>query len=190
VVSKKTFYRVDTAIFKVLWSWAKRRHPKTPRRWVADKSFATRNGRAWTFVGTSVDQKGKPHELTLVRAGHVGGWTDLDTPIKRHVKIKGAANPYDPGWEIYFEERLGVKMAHQLKDRRQLLHLWQQQNGLCPVCHQKISRLTEWHNHHIVWRSHGGSDTADNRVLLHPNCHRQVHSQSLDVVPPRSPQRV
>jgi RNA-directed DNA polymerase len=182
VVSKKAFYRVDTAIFKVLGSWAKRRHPKKPRRWVADKYFATRNGRAWTFVGTSVDQKGKPHELTLVRAG--------DTPIKRHVKIKGAANPYDPGWELYFEERLGVKMAHQLKGRRQLLHLWQQQNGLCPGCHQKITRLTGWHNHHIVWRTHGGSDTADNRVLLHPNCHRQVHSQALDVASPRSPQSV
>lgn len=182
VVSKKTFYRVDTAIFKVLWSWAKRRHPKKPRRWVADKYFATRNGRAWTFVGTSVDQRGKPYEVTLVRAG--------DTPIKRHVKIKGVANPYDPEWEIYFEERLGVKMAHQLKGRRQLLHLWQQQDGLCPVCHQKITRLTGWHNHPIVWRTHGGSDTADNRVLLHPNCHRQVHSQSLGVAPPRSPQSV
>jgi RNA-directed DNA polymerase len=182
VVSKKTFYRVDTAIFKALWSWAKRRHPKKPRRWVADKYFATRNGRAWTFVGTSVDSKGKPDELTLVRAG--------DTPIKRHVKIKGAANPYDPEWEMYFEKRLGVKMAHQLRGRRQLLHLWQQQNGLCPVCHQKITRLTGWHNHHLVWRTHGGSDTADNRVLLHPNCHRQVHNQSLDVAPPRSPKSV
>lgn len=92
VMSKKTFYHVDTAIFKALWSWAKRRHPKKPRRWVADKYFATRNGRAWTFVGTSVDKKGKPYELTLVRAG--------DTPIKRHVKVKGAANPYDPQWEM------------------------------------------------------------------------------------------
>jgi RNA-directed DNA polymerase len=27
-------------------------------------------------------------------------------------------------------------------------------------------RLSGWHNHHIVWRSHGGSDTADNRSGL------------------------
>jgi RNA-directed DNA polymerase len=182
VVSKATFYQVDTAIFKSLWSWAKRRHPKKPRRWVADKYFQPRNGRTWTFVGTRVDKKGKPYEVTLTRAG--------DTPIKRHVKVKGAANPYDPQWEVYFEERMGVKMTHQLRGRRQLLYLWQQQNGLCPVCHQNITRLTGWHNHHIVWRTYGGSDTADNRVLLHPNCHRQVHSQSLDVVSPRSQQGV
>jgi RNA-directed DNA polymerase len=182
VVSKKTFHQVDTAIFNVLWAWAKRRHPNKPRRWVVDKYFQPRHGRTWTFVGTRVDRKGKPYELTLVRAG--------DTPIKRHVKVKGAANPYDPQWEVYFEKRLGVKMAHQLRGRRQLLYLWQQQDGLCPVCRQNITRLTGWHNHHIVWRIYGGSDTAENRVLLHPNCHRQVHSQSLDVALPRSPESV
>ena len=178
VVSKATFYHVDSAIFKVLWWWAKRRHPKKSGRWVRKKYFRTRNGRHWTFVGTRVGKGGKPYELTLYRAG--------DVPIKRHVKIKGAANPYDPAWEVYFEERLRVKMTHNLKGRRQLLYLWKQQDGLCPVCHQKITRLTGWHSHHIVWRTHGGSDTAANRVLLHPNCHRQVHSQALDVARPRS----
>jgi RNA-directed DNA polymerase len=182
VVSKTTFFHVDTAIFKVLWSWATRRHPKKPGRWIATKYFRTRNGRHWTFVGTRVGKGGQPHELTLCRAG--------DVPIKRHVKIKGTANPYDPQWEVYFEERLRVKMTHDLKGRRQLLYLWKQQDGLCPVCHQKITKLTGWHNHHIVWRTYGGSDRAANRVLLHPNCHRQVHSHTLDVARPRSPSSV
>lgn len=178
VVSKVTFINVDTAIFKTLWSWATRRHPKKSGRWVAAKYFRTRNGRRWTFVGTRVGEHGHVHELTLCRAG--------DVPIQRHVKIAGVANPYDPQWEGYFEERLRVKMTHDLKGRRQLLYLWKQQHGLCPVCHQKITRLTGWHNHHLVWRTHGGSDTAANRVLLHPNCHRQVHCQALDMAPPRS----
>jgi len=30
----------------------------------------------------------------------------MDVKIKRHIKIKGLANPYDPEWEIYFERRL------------------------------------------------------------------------------------
>jgi len=178
VVSKVTFIKVDTAIFKALWSWATRRHPQKSGRWIAEKYFRTRNGRQWTFVGTRVGKQGQVHELTLCRAG--------DVPIQRHVKIKGRANPYDPQWEVYFEERLRVKMTHTLEGRRQLLYLWKQQAGLCPVCHQKITRLTGWHNHHLVWRTHGGSDTADNRVLLHPNCHRQVHSRELDVAQPRS----
>ena len=76
-------------------------------------------------------------------------------------------------------------MAGHLPGRRKLLHLWKEQGGICPVCTQKITTLTGWHNHHIVWRSKGGSDGADNRVLLHPTCHRQVHSQGIPVVKPR-----
>ena len=30
------------------------------------------------------------------------------TPIKRHVKVQGEANPYDPTYEAYFEERGGL----------------------------------------------------------------------------------
>jgi RNA-directed DNA polymerase len=182
VVSKATFIKVDTAICKNRWSWATRRPPKKSGRWVAKKYFRTRPGRQWTFVGTDASQQGQSHELALLRAG--------DVPIQRHVKVKGTANPYDPQWEVYFEERLGVKMAHTLKGRWQLLYLWKHQHGLCPLCHQKSTRLTGWHNHHVIWRTYGGRDTTENRVLLHPNCHRQVHSQPLDVAPSRSARSV
>jgi RNA-directed DNA polymerase len=82
-----------------------------------------------------------------------------------------------------------VKMAATLRGRRSLLYLWREQDGLCPVCQQPITQLTGWHNHHLVWRSNGGADGAANRVLLHPNCHRQVHSQGLHVAKPRPPKR-
>jgi RNA-directed DNA polymerase len=86
---------------------------------------------------------------------------------------------------MYFEKRLGVKMKDNLSGRRKLLYPWKEQNGICPVCNQKITELTGWHNHHIVWRSKGGSDKAENRVLLHPNCHRQVHNRGITVGKPR-----
>jgi len=105
--------------------------------------------------------------------------------IKRHVQIRDGANPYDPSWEVYFEERLGVKMERTLLGRNRLRHLWIEQDGLCPLCRQKITTVTRWHAHHVVWRSKGGQDGAENRVLLHPICHRQVHSQGLTVVKPR-----
>ncbi len=176
VVSKVTFARVDHAVFQLMWRWAKRRHPTKSPRWIKETYFTTFKGRDWVFYGTTAD-KGETLEHRLIRIA--------DVPIKRHTKIKGDANPYDPAWEVYFETRLGVKMADDLKGRRALLALWKEQNGLCPVCAQRITTLTGWHNHHIVWRTHGGSDNADNRVLLHPTCHRQVHSQRLDVVKPR-----
>lgn len=171
--SKRTMHKVDNAIYHAVWRWAKRRHPHKSRRWIARKYYTTRGNRHWVFHGSTVDASGKVRVQYLHQAA--------DTPIRRHTKIKAAANPYDPAWEVYFEERLGVQMEANLRGRRRLLYLWQAQQGLCPVCQQKITKLTGWHNHHIVQRSLGGSDHADNRVLLHPTCHRHVHSQGVPV---------
>ncbi|CAG0935623.1 Group II intron-encoded protein LtrA [Thermoflexales bacterium] len=177
ISSKRTFAKVDHLIFSALWQWAQRRHPKKSKRWIKDKYFKTVGGQHWVFQGQIIGKAGQRQTVQLIDAA--------STPIRRHTKLKGEANPYDPQWEIYFEERLGVNMANDLRGRRQLLYLWKEQDGICPVCGQKITRLTGWHNHHIVWRIRGGRNQAENRVLLHPNCHHQVHSQGLEVVKPR-----
>jgi RNA-directed DNA polymerase len=52
--------------------------------------------------------------------------------IRRHVKIRAAANPYDPKWEMYFEERAQPEMKRALSGR--LWKLWSRQDGRCPVC--------------------------------------------------------
>jgi RNA-directed DNA polymerase len=172
VVSKKVFNDVDHAIFDLLWQWARRRHRNKSAGWVKKKYYRASGGYSWVFHGEANGE-----DQCLTRAVKVA--------IVRHVKVKGEANPYDPAWEVYFEKRLGVKMADTLQGRRQLLHLWQEQGGICPVCNQKITELTGWHNHHVTWRSLGGPDTAGNRVLLHPNCHRQVHNLNISVSKPR-----
>jgi RNA-directed DNA polymerase len=173
VSSKQTFATVDHLLFRALWQWAKRRHPIKPRRWIKDKYFRVIGMRHWVFCGDRHDSTGRFYRIELFSAASV--------PISRHTKIKGAANPFDPAWEVYLEHRLGVAMAGNLEGRRKLLNLWREQQGRCPVCRQAITQLTGWHNHHLQWRSHGGSDRAANRVLLHPTCHQQVHSQGLPV---------
>jgi RNA-directed DNA polymerase len=160
-----------------LWRWAKRRHSTNSRQWIYDKYFQKVSERKWVFFGEAKDSEGKSQTIRLFHA--------FKTPIRRHVKVRDAANAYDPAWEVYFEARLGVKMSNTLRGRRKLSALWREQNGICPLCQQKITRLTGWHNHHIVERVHGGEDCAQNRVLLHPECHRQLHSQRLSVVKPR-----
>jgi RNA-directed DNA polymerase len=177
VASKQTFVQVSHAIFQSLWHWAQRRHPHKSRCWIKGKYFTTIGGDRWVFHGAVKDKEGETRTVYLLKASKV--------PIKRHIKIKGEANPYDPAWEEYFERRLDVKMDATLEGRRQLLSLYKQQEGICPICHQEITEITEWHRHHIIWRSNGGRDTAENLVLLHPECHRQVHSRKLEVVKPR-----
>ena len=175
--SKRTFTTVDHQIFTLLWQWARRRHPHKSHHWIRDKYFRSEGENNWVFFGHVRGSNGTPRDVRLFRASSV--------PIRRHTKIKGEANPYDPQWEPYFEARQGVRMAHNLKGRRQLLRLWKEQNGRCAVCHQRMTQLSGWHSHHIVWRTHGGPDHSENRVLLHPNCHAQVHSQGLTGVKPR-----
>src|SRR5260370_27947838 len=177
VGSLETFSKVDHAIFCTLWQWAKRRHPKKASKWIKKKYFTSIEGRNWVFHGEILGQKGALQPLRLFKAKSIA--------IERHVKIQSAANPYDPAWETYFEKRLDVKMAHNLKGKRQLLHLWKQQGGLCPLCNRKITTLTGWQSHHIIWRSSGGRDKADNRVLLHPECHERHHRKGLTVSNPR-----
>ena len=176
-VSKQTFNKVDQAIFWALWQWARRRHPNKPKQWVRKKYFQSMQDRNWVFTGHITDKEGSVQQRWLFSAAYM--------PIKRHTKIKAEANPYDPAWETYFEERLGVKMANTLLGRRKILLLWKQQDGFCPVCQQKITKATGWTNHHIVGKSKGGKDGVENCVLLHPNCHQQVHSQKIEVGKPR-----
>ncbi len=172
VVSADVFHDVDDAIYRTLRWWMKRRHPKKSNTWITKKYFKTVEGTNWVFYGEVEGQ-----EYHLAETARV--------PIKRHAKVKSEANPYDPAWESYYEQRLDVHMADTLKGKRWLFHLWNEQNGLCPLCQQKITKLTGWHSHHVAWRSKGGPDTAENRVLLHPNCHQQLHSQGLHVEKPR-----
>ena len=89
------------------------------------------------------------------------------TPInKKYPKIKGDCTPYDPAWELYLEERLGVKMEKSLQGKRRWTFLWKEQGGICPICSQPITQVTGWHNHHIVYKTLGGTDGVENRVLI------------------------
>lgn len=177
VVAKVAFNTVDSVIYKCLWSWAKRRHPRKSRMWISKKYFSTVGGDNWVFTG---EIKGRDGEIKTVRLMNAAS-----VKIERHTKINVEANPYAPEWETYFERRLDVQMEADLKGYKKLLRLWNEQNGLCPVCDEKITKLTGWHSHPVIYRVHGGTNQNSNLVLIHPNCHKQVHSQGLEVVKPR-----
>jgi RNA-directed DNA polymerase len=177
VVSKRTFGCVDHTIFSSLWQWVRRRHPNKSPRWVKSKYFDRRGHRDWSFFGETCDDEGRPSKLWLFHA--------KSTPIKRHVKVKGEANPYDPTYETYFEEREGAHMLETFRGTRTLRYLWHEQRGFCTQCNTKITRITGWRLHYCVRRVMGGSTGATNCVLLHPECHDRVHRQRISVSKPR-----
>jgi RNA-directed DNA polymerase len=168
VVSSRIFSSVDRSIFYNLWQWARGRHQKKPSHWLKKKYFEQRGTRDWCFFGETCDDQGQLQKVWLYHA--------RSTPIRRHVKVKGEANPYDPAFETYFEEREGSHMRETFRGTRTLRYIWNEQRGLCTVCKLPITRTTGWRLHHCVPLVQGGSKSAENRVLLHPECHDKVHA--------------
>jgi RNA-directed DNA polymerase len=167
-VAKETFSKVDHLIWRRLWRWACRRHPNKSKAWIKKRYFHAEGTRNWVFGAKVTGVDGKKKLVKLVQAS--------DTPIRRHIKIKSGANPFDPAWEPYFEQRLGLTMKNSLKGRERLLRLWQAQKQRCPNCGQLITKETGWNLHHILPKAEGGTDNQANLMLLHPNCHRQIHN--------------
>jgi RNA-directed DNA polymerase len=169
-VSKRTFSIVDHRIFQKLMRWCRRRHPQKSRKWIKKRYFQRKDGRDWVFTGTIRDSTGSVRPIRLMRAAGV--------KVLRWTKIRSAANPYDPEWELYLEERSAWKLTHTLTGRGRIDYLWKEQGGRCVMCGQILQAEEQpWHIHHRIWRSRGGDERYDNLELLHAHCHRQIHSK-------------
>ena len=77
VVSKETFSKLDNTVWNMLWKWAKRRHPKKSKSWVASRYWHSEGTRNWVFST-------KKNKLKLLS----------DTKIVRHIRLKLDRNPY------------------------------------------------------------------------------------------------
>ena len=93
IVSRKIYESLDHYIFKLLWKWARRRHPNKGRKWVAKKYFLTSRSKKWVIAAKT--KKGT----------WINQYLASSTQIRRHILIKGKANPYDEEWYSYFEKR-------------------------------------------------------------------------------------
>lgn len=111
VVAKRTFSYVDDSVFKAIWLWAKKRHPTKTSSWVKKRYFRSRRMRNWIFSARVSDKRGT-YNLDIVLA--------VDTPIRRHIKVRAEANPYDPKYREYYQWRESKRKYRRAKS-----------NGLC-----------------------------------------------------------
>lgn len=104
--AKKTFNYASHRIFQTLWRWAKRRHPEKSAKWVRQKYFHTKRHRNWVFHSKIKDKSGKESVLDLIEIAK--------TPIRRHIKFRGDATPYDPAYAEYIAQRLERRKSNKL----------------------------------------------------------------------------
>jgi len=149
-VAKRVFTEVDMWIFERLTWWARRRHPHKSWDWRYRRYWRKQKGRVSFSDGDS----------TLVR--------HEDTPIKRHIKVRGDKSPYDGDWP-YWMQRLGRDPTKPIRVTR----LFKRQEGRCVWCGSRFTAED------IVEVHHRDENRSNNRyknlVLLHGHCHDQIH---------------
>ncbi len=101
VVAKETFSYVDACTFKAILRWINRRHPNKNAAWKRKKYFRSSGLQNGIFSVSAKDMQNKNVFLDLHSAAQ--------TPIRRHLKIRSAATPYDPQFKEYFLERQHYK---------------------------------------------------------------------------------
>ena len=163
VVSSKVFSTIDYEIYKCLWQWAKRRHKKKSRKWIAQKYWHHIGSRQWTFSVPYENQSAgsEPLYCKLEYA--------TDTKIIRFKKIVAEANPFDEHWTDYFEEREGEKMLNSTKGREKLLTIWRRQHRRCPVCGDLITSETGF-------KVHTSAGKHSRKIMVHKECHETIHN--------------
>lgn len=103
IVSSDTFSYIDWEVTQMLWRWARRQHRKKNMRWIINRYWRVVPD-THRFTAAWREKSGKRYTLFLFRMS--------DLPIRRHVRIKGNANPYSPSWQDYFTQRVAMKTVN------------------------------------------------------------------------------
>ena len=150
-VAKRVFNRMDALLYAKLRRWSQRRHPLKSHTWVVSRYWHSVGERKWVFK----DRDGP----ALVKHS--------DTPILRHVKVKGNASPYDGDW-LYWARRLG---RHPELPRWKC-ELLKRQDGRCAWCGLFFTDMQDlMESDHRGPKALGGADAMHNQQLLHRHCH-------------------
>ena len=154
VVSRDTYSVQDHLVYQKLKSWATRRHPRKNGGWITNKYWHTIGGDNWVFA---TRQEGI-NPMRLIK--------HCDTPIVRHVKIKGESSPYD-GNLVYWSSRMG----NNPEMPKRVATLLKKQKGKCTHCGLFFRENDVMEVDHRIPKSQGGKDSYDNWQLLHRHCH-------------------
>jgi RNA-directed DNA polymerase len=152
VVRSRAYAACDSHQVRALLRWTKHRHSHQSRGWVFRRYWRSTDSRTWTF-STADGVKLRWH---------------ADIPIRRHVKGKGNASPFD-GNLRYWAQRL---KAHPLTGSL-VGGLLQRQQGRCSWCRRYFMEGAGWEVDRLLPRCLGGSDRSSNNQLLHRHCHQQ-----------------
>lgn len=159
--AKDTFSYLDCWLYRRLRRWAKRRHPHKSAQWCLNQYFGVPvQGR---------DDKGVFGEKATGIFALKLSWVK----IVRHIPVKATYSPYDSNLRDYWAKRQGnARFLWWNQQRRAIAN---RQEHCCPICGQSLYNGEELHLHHKQPRKQGGTQHNDNLILVHQDCHMQIH---------------
>lgn len=108
-VAKKIFSDIDKIVFDSIWRMLKRKHTNKSISWIRSKYFTKIGTRNWCFFCRILTKEGIIKCYTLTHAAR--------TKIRRHIKIRGKATPFDKDFNSYFIERENRLKQERLNNR-------------------------------------------------------------------------
>jgi RNA-directed DNA polymerase len=156
-VSKDIYQKVDNLLYWNLRNWGVRRHRNKTEQWVYRKYWQRLEHGDYNAKTFAAFRKNKEP---------LGLQSHADTPIVRHVKVKGTASPFD-GNLTYWSTRLGEHPEMDVTRAR----LLKQQSGKCAYCRLNFMDGDLLEIDHKTPKRLGGKNSLNNYQLLHRHCH-------------------
>jgi RNA-directed DNA polymerase len=152
-VSTKVFEKLTHILVHKLIKWGIKRHRNKGKKWIVKRYFKTIGGNNWAFA---TKEENNPLKL----------YEHSETKIKRFVKVKGSASPFD-GNLVYWSSRMGTHPEMPTG----IAKLLKVQKGKCAYCGLFFKDEDLIETDHIIPKSLGGKNSYNNLQLLHRHCH-------------------
>ncbi|HZL34962.1 MAG TPA: group II intron maturase-specific domain-containing protein, partial [Tepidisphaeraceae bacterium] len=163
VVSKATFSKLDSWMFRRALRYAQHTHPNKPWKWRKNRYWGQlKNGSKslWVFG----DKLTGAYLLQLC-------WV----PIVRHVLVRGRSSPDDPALQAYWEARR-QKLLQSLPPK--WIRLARTQKGLCPACKGTLFGEEPLCASRTGNGPDGGREPSLILRLVHLFCHQQHYGRT------------
>jgi RNA-directed DNA polymerase len=134
---------------------------------VIPRYLGTIGGDRWVFKARARDRQEQWRDYYLYRLE--------TTKIVRHTKVQGRASPDAPALVDYWTQRQTKYGKTCFPADSKLYRVAKRQGWKCPICHDHLFNGERIHTHHVQQVAKGGSDSEDNPLLVHLECHGQIH---------------
>jgi RNA-directed DNA polymerase len=167
--SADTFHYVEWRVFRMLWTWALRRHPNKRKGWVKRRYFRRIDGQDWQFATETELRRGKRVTIALIDV--------TKTAIIPHVIVRTGASKDDPQLRSYWDARNQERGRVRYDADRAKLWNCRQQGWKCRVCGEHLFNGEPIDVHHLDRVVDGGTNVRTNLEIRHEACHYNAHGR-------------